>query len=74
MGFTDADRNIMIETHTMVKGHEKRLDSKDAEDDVLHQRINELHGRINTVRNVFTGVSSTITAAGMALAAWIKGN
>lgn len=74
MAFTDEDRNILIQTHTMVKGHEKRLDGKDVEDDVLHQRINEVHGRINKMQKVFTGVAVAINGAWGAAMAYLKGN
>ncbi len=73
MAFTDEDRNILIQTHTMVKGHEKRLDSKDLEDDVLHQRINEVHGRINTMQKVFSGVIIAVNGAWAGIVAFWKG-
>ncbi len=74
MAFTDEDRNVLISTHTMVKGHEKRLDAGDVEDDVLHKRINELHGRINSIRNAFTAVAVVVNGAWAAIVTYMKGN
>ncbi|KKL78077.1 hypothetical protein LCGC14_2028440 [marine sediment metagenome] len=71
MAFTDKDRVMLVKTHTDVgwikETHEKRLVDLENEDALLH-------GRINKVRNTFTGVSTMITAAGAGLAAWLKGN
>ncbi len=73
-GFNNEDRNILIQTHTMVKSHEKRLDAGDLEDDVLHKRINELHGRINSIRNAFTAVAVIVNGAWAGFVAYMKGN
>ena len=74
MPFTDEDRNILIKTHTLLEAHEKRLDSKDLEDDVLHKRINEVHGRINTMQKVFSGVIVAVNGAVAGFMAFWKGN
>lgn len=71
MAFTEKDRTMLVKTHTDVgwikTTHEKRLQDLEDEDKILHHRI-------NAVRNLFTGVSTTITAAGAGLVAWMRGN
>ncbi len=56
MGFTIKDRNMLIETNTVVKTYEKRLDNLEEEDKLLHHRINK-------VRNLFGGITATASAA-----------
>ena len=71
MTFSPKDRTRMIKTQNDVgwikETHERRLVALEQEDKLLHHRI-------NAVRNTFTGISTTITAVGVALAAWMKGN
>lgn len=71
MGFEEKDRRRQIRTQTDVawikETHERRLKALEDEDKVLHHRI-------NAVRNTFTGISTTITAVGLGMAAWFKGD
>ena len=57
MAFTETDRTMLVKTHTDVgwikETHEKRLADLEAEDKLLHHRI-------NVVRNLFTGISGAI--------------
>ena len=71
MAFTEADRIRSIQTQTDVgwikETHERRLEALEEEDKLLHQRI-------NIVRNLFTGITTTVTATAFGLAAWLKGD
>ncbi len=69
MAFTDKDREKLTQVHTdtqwIKKEHGKRLDNLEAEDKVLHHRVNK-------VRNLFIGLSSGLFAGAGALTAWLK--
>ena len=49
-GFTNKDRNMLVETHTIVHTYDKRLDKLEAEDSILHKRITE--GRKETDKRI----------------------
>ena len=72
MPFTDADRERLVETHTMVKDHGRRLGDLETEDDVLHRRINETNTRINGVSKWFTGLLLTMNTAWGGALAYLK--
>lgn len=69
MAFTDKDRGMLIKTHTTVnimkESHERRLTALEDEDRVLHHRI-------NSTRNLFLGLTATISAAVGGIGAWFK--
>jgi len=72
MAFTDADRGILVETHTLIKEHDRRLADLETEDDVLHKRINETNTRINSVTRWFTGLLLSMNTAWGGLLAYLK--
>ncbi len=61
MPFTDADRNMLVETHTLVKTQAEDIKELKKEDKVLHHRINVL-------RNFQAAISTSIAG----IAAWFK--
>lgn len=69
MAFTDKDRETLVETATTVKmmkeSHDRRLEALEAEDKVLHHRINK-------VRNLFIGFSTFLSALGGGITVWIR--
>ena len=71
MPFTEEDRTMLVKTYTDVgwikETHERRLEALEEEGKLLHHRI-------NVVRNLFTGITSTVTATAIGLSAWLKGN
>lgn len=71
MSFTDKDRETLVETATTVKlmkeSHDYRLVALEAEDKVLH-------GRINATRKIFLGLSSGIGIIVGAIIFWVKSN
>ncbi len=72
MPFTDADRTILIKTHTLIAEHDRRLGDLETEDDVLHKRINETNTRINSVTKWFTGLMITVSGVATAALAYLK--
>lgn len=69
MAFTEADRIRSIQTQTDVgwikETHERRLEALEEEDKLLHHRI-------NVFRNLFTGITTTVTVAASGVAAYFK--
>ena len=69
MAFTEADRIRSIQTQTDVgwikETHERRLEALEEEDKLLHHRI-------NVVRNLFTGITTTVTVAASGVVAYFK--
>ena len=57
MAFDKADRDRAIETHTLVKTYEKRLDKLEAEDKVLHGRVTRTQISLAGMGTIFTGIS-----------------
>ena len=51
MAFTTDDRNMLIETNTLVKEYGKDIEKNEIEIKVLHHRINK-------VRNLFTAITA----------------
>ena len=79
MAFIDKDRNMLVETNTMVKlikeAHEKRLEDLENESKVLHGRITEgfkeTGKRIATIKFVSAAASAIGGALG-AIAVYLK--
>ena len=69
MAFTDKDREMLVKTHTTVnmmkESHDRRLAALEAEDKVLHKRI-------NAVRKLFTGITTLAGTLGAATVAYFK--
>ena len=51
MAFTTDDRNMLIQTNTLVKEYGKDI----AKNEIA---IGVLHGRINKIRNLFTAITA----------------
>jgi len=71
MAFTDDDRSLLARTaallEAMKESHDRRLAALEAEDKVLHHRI-------NVTRKAFLGLSSGIGIIAGAVIVWIKSN
>ena len=69
MGFTDKDRNLLSQTATdtawIKKEHGRRLAELEAEDKLLHHRINK-------VRNLFGGITAAAGTAMTGIIAYFK--
>ena len=56
MPFTDQDRNMLVATHTIVERAAKDIQANEDE-------IKVLHGRINTVRNLYGAIAAGLGGA-----------
>lgn len=69
MGFEDKDREKLVQVHTDVawikKEYGQRLDNLEAEDKLLHHRINK-------IRNLYIGASAGIGIIAGAIGNWLK--
>lgn len=64
MGFIKSDRDMIIETHTIVKAQAKAIEKLQEEDDLLHHRINVVRNMFVAVTAAFGGVVAYFKSGG----------
>lgn len=79
-GFTDKDRlnltNVCRDMTWMKEQTEKRMDEMEdrraSGERRLHDRIDEVHCRVNKVRNFFIGFAAILTSVSTGIGYWIR--
>ena len=79
-GFSDSDSvnltNVCRDVKWMKDQYEKQMDEiigrQTSGERRLHERVDEVHSRVNKVRNLFIGFSTFLSILGGIIGAWIR--
>lgn len=79
-GFTSDDRlnlnNVCRDVQWMKDQHEKRVDALEERfisgEKRLHERVDEVHSRVNKFRNFFIGFAALLSSVSTGIGFWLK--